>query len=354
MFFRRRTLPSSSTSVHCSCWVLRAPHHSPTLSLAHDENDHALQLSSNETANLLPPLFAFSSFSSSSSTSSHRTPISHSCNHPSVSLTPQQLLTKSLISSAFQPTPPTTSTPSVPAGAPKKKRKALSPAIELLRIQQGAVPGRGEVRERKDRWHVRVGVDLEGEIVGREDAGEGEEESTGKEGEKGVYFRRVSLSSPSSRLLQVEREGSRRASSWTDASRSSRLFLILCFLSRRRPSTGSHCRPNPSVYPDFQEDRVQPCSREPKLRSSSLFFPPLFSVWPTYRPFVSTFLTVFSNSPFLRPPLPRRSLLSCSSSTSSRSFLPRASPTGSQRQRCWKERKGSISAVWSMEEGFGL
>jgi len=51
------------------------------------------------------------------------------------------------------------------------------------------------VRERKDRWHLRVGVDLEGEIVGREDAGEGEEESTGKEGEKGVYFRRVSLSS---------------------------------------------------------------------------------------------------------------------------------------------------------------
>ncbi|KAL7412427.1 hypothetical protein BDY24DRAFT_392890 [Mrakia frigida] len=120
---------------------------------------------------------------------SHRTPISHYCNPPTFSLTPQQLLTKSLISTHFQPTPPTTSTPSVPT-APKKKRKALSPAIELLRIQQGAVPGRGEVRERKDRWHLRAGIDLEGKVVGREDTGEAEELGTGKEGEKGVYFRR--------------------------------------------------------------------------------------------------------------------------------------------------------------------
>lgn len=133
------------------------------------------------------PRFSFLSFS----TSSHRTPTAHVCNPPPISLTPQQLVTKSLISSAF-PVASSSTLASCSTPPPKRKRKALSPAIELLRIQQGAVPGRGEVSERQDRFHLRLGVDLEGKIVGREDAGEADEESTGKEGEKGMYFRKAS------------------------------------------------------------------------------------------------------------------------------------------------------------------
>jgi hypothetical protein len=54
-----------------------------------------------------------------------------------------------------------------------------------MKIQQFAVPGRGEVSERKDRFHLRVGVDLAGLTVG-------EDVETGKDGERGVYYRRVS------------------------------------------------------------------------------------------------------------------------------------------------------------------
>ena len=62
-----------------------------------------------------------------------------------------------------------------------------------MRIQQGAVPGRGEVSERKDRFHLRVGVDFKGEIIAAAGV-EGADAETGKDGEKGVYFKRVSVS----------------------------------------------------------------------------------------------------------------------------------------------------------------
>lgn len=132
---------------------------------------------------------------------SHRTPQSHSCDAPPPTLSAQQVFTKSLISSHFpQSTPSTTSHPDAgpsqprpppPSVPPPKKKKKISPVIELMRIQQGALPGRGEISERKDRFHLRVGVDLKGEIIAAAGV-DGADVETGKEGEKGVYFKRVS------------------------------------------------------------------------------------------------------------------------------------------------------------------
>jgi hypothetical protein len=59
--------------------------------------------------------------------------------------------------SAAAPKPPSAPPPA------KRVKKAGSAAIELMRLKQFSKQGRGEVRERADRWHLRIQIDLKAE-----------------------------------------------------------------------------------------------------------------------------------------------------------------------------------------------
>lgn len=137
--------------------------------------------------------------------SRHRNPTTHSCNPPPPTISAAKAHTQSLIaslnpaSSKPSSSAPLLSSASPATKPPPPKKRKVNPALELMRLKQQAKAGsRGEVHERSDRWHLKIGVDLEGETVRRKIRGE-----DGEEIKDGTYWRKVRTKTSASRSRAI-------------------------------------------------------------------------------------------------------------------------------------------------------